>query len=189
MEKIHYSDDKKYATFNGMKFRISREGYYRATTIFNRNNQNTSQLHRAVWSFYKGDIPVGNYVHHIDENKDNNDISNLTTLTPQEHSIKHKRRSEENAKEYLCEHCGKVFVTSAYLRKDKKRFCSFGCYRNYRNAEKTFSLKNKQCKHCGSSFVAMKTNQLYCCEKCCQKEQYARSYIKKTIKRYGGYSL
>ena len=44
---------------------------------------NTS-LHRISWIAINGDIPEGYQINHIDENKDNNGISNLSITNPQE---------------------------------------------------------------------------------------------------------
>jgi len=46
-------------------------------------------LHRYVWTQAKGEIPDGYDIHHIDFDKDNNDLSNLQMLTHEEHSRLH----------------------------------------------------------------------------------------------------
>lgn len=43
--------------------------------------------HVLVWKMFNGEIPKGYQVHHIDENKLNNEISNLQILT----ALAHKR--------------------------------------------------------------------------------------------------
>lgn len=55
-------------------------------------------LHRLVWETLRGPIPKGMQVHHIDGNKVNNDISNLTLLPIGAHQALHmkgKPKSEE----------------------------------------------------------------------------------------------
>lgn len=42
--------------------------------------------HRVIWQYFKGDIPEGMQINHIDENKANNALSNLNLLTPKENS-------------------------------------------------------------------------------------------------------
>jgi hypothetical protein len=42
-------------------------------------------LHQAIWIYYNGPIPKGYEIHHIDFNKENNDISNLACITSEEH--------------------------------------------------------------------------------------------------------
>lgn len=39
---------------------------------------------RVIWFYFNGEIPEGLQVNHIDENKENNALSNLNLLTPEE---------------------------------------------------------------------------------------------------------
>jgi AraC-like DNA-binding protein len=49
------------------------------------------QYSRYIWEKYYGKIPEGNIIHHIDENKMNNNIKNLQCLTYQEHNLLHMK--------------------------------------------------------------------------------------------------
>jgi len=42
-----------------------------------------------VWKQHYGEKPYGYHIHHIDGNKDNNDISNLECLSPDDHAKRH----------------------------------------------------------------------------------------------------
>ena len=42
-----------------------------------------------VWRKHHGEKPYGYHLHHIDGNPDNNDISNLECLSPEDHAKKH----------------------------------------------------------------------------------------------------
>lgn len=42
------------------------------------------QWHRVIYTYFKGEIPEGMQVNHIDENKQNNALSNLNLMTPKE---------------------------------------------------------------------------------------------------------
>jgi hypothetical protein len=42
-----------------------------------------------VWEHHNGPIPAGFEVHHKDENKANNDISNLDLMTAVDHAARH----------------------------------------------------------------------------------------------------
>ena len=76
-----------YVEFEGRKYTIGDKGYYARTT------DGTIKLHMDVWVYYNGEIPKGYDIHHIDEDKLNNNISNLELLTHSEHSKKpHKNR-------------------------------------------------------------------------------------------------
>lgn len=73
----------KYVYFNNLKFtRDDKTGYYRCSKTGER-------LHRYVWKYYHGEIPKGYQIHHIDENKDNNDISNLQLIDRRKHAEYH----------------------------------------------------------------------------------------------------
>ena len=47
------------------------------------------RLHRTVWEAYNGDIPEGYHVHHIDEDRSNNQIENLSLMPGLEHMKMH----------------------------------------------------------------------------------------------------
>lgn len=63
------------------------------------DNKETIQtsLHRIIWIAVNGAIPDGMQVNHIDENKDNNCISNLNLMTPKE-NINYGTGKERKAK-------------------------------------------------------------------------------------------
>ena len=49
-------------------------------------------FHRYLWKKYNGEIPKGWVVHHIDHNKENNDISNLQCMDGKEHMGLHQSK-------------------------------------------------------------------------------------------------
>lgn len=69
--------------FNGRKYSLKENGYYYNCTT-------RRHLHQAVWEYHNGPIPDGYQIHHIDFNKENNDISNLACLSVKEHAAIHK---------------------------------------------------------------------------------------------------
>lgn len=44
------------------------------------------QWHRVIYYYFKGEIPEGMQVNHIDEDKTNNTLSNLNLMTPKENN-------------------------------------------------------------------------------------------------------
>lgn len=74
--------------YNGYVFTKDRKrGYYlSAKPIYNGKRIN---LHRYIWIVNNGEIPEGFDVHHKDQNKDNNGISNLGLLPNAKHSKYH----------------------------------------------------------------------------------------------------
>ena len=60
--------------------------YYLCGFYFQRDGR---RLHRAVWEYHNGPIPKGWHVHHKDEDRSNNCISNLELLHGSAHASLH----------------------------------------------------------------------------------------------------
>lgn len=86
MQTIVISDTKQ--MFNG-------EAFYLCGNYFQHKGK---RLHRTVWEYHNGAIPKGYHVHHVDENKANNDISNLQLLATSEHMSHHSSQEEHREK-------------------------------------------------------------------------------------------
>jgi hypothetical protein len=78
------------------------------------------QAHRWVWINHFGEIPEGMHIHHIDEDKSNNEIENLKLMTPSEHLKSHWINPDDRAKrrKFLTEIRSKVHQ---WLRSDEGR--------------------------------------------------------------------
>lgn len=77
-----------YAIVDGHKFRKDKKtGYYLSGPI----NHKRYRLHRYIYEKYNGPIPKGYDIHHIDHNKDNNEIENLQLIERQQHKKRHGR--------------------------------------------------------------------------------------------------
>lgn len=64
----------------------NKTGWYLSYQIIdNDGNKKTYRIHRLVYEAFKGEIPKGYNIHHIDGNKQNNNLSNLRLLTAKEH--------------------------------------------------------------------------------------------------------
>lgn len=92
-----YKDFTKYEIYeDGRIWSYSRKKFLKPTTkngyqvvclYDNEGNMKQYLLHRVVWESVTGSpIPEGLQVNHIDENKANNNISNLNLMTPKENS-------------------------------------------------------------------------------------------------------
>lgn len=53
-----------------------------------------SKIHRKIYEEAYGPIQKGFHIHHIDGNRDNNDLSNLVALSPKDHYELHKKQGD-----------------------------------------------------------------------------------------------
>lgn len=81
--EMRHRDPAPYVYWRGAKYTLRPCGYYGRTT------GNRRYLHQDVWEFYSGPIPEGFEVHHLDEDKSNNDISNFELMASAEHAARH----------------------------------------------------------------------------------------------------
>lgn len=89
-----------YVTHTGRVFSGNKEfspvnnglGYFRVTV-----NGETKCVHRMVWEFFNGPIPVGLQINHKDLNKGNNALSNLELVTPSQNRIHYLRNAKNRA--------------------------------------------------------------------------------------------
>ena len=65
--------------------KVRNDGYWYITTKEN----NGKLLHRLIYEDEFGPIPQGFVVHHLDGNKQNNEINNLVLLSISEHHSMH----------------------------------------------------------------------------------------------------
>lgn len=126
-------------------------------------SSSTYPLHRAVYSYYYGEIPDGYVIHHKDWNPYNNNIDNLQLLTRSAHKKIHNSApcSDNNTKTVICKNCNKEFIVSKVL---KKHFCCDKCRRAfYHEKEKIFV---KSCQRCGKTFKTRTEKSRYCSLDC-----------------------
>lgn len=68
-------------------------GYYVCTSGARR------RLHDVLWEHTHGvAVPPGHVIHHLDWNKDNNNINNLVCVTVEEHNLIHNKIGGEAGK-------------------------------------------------------------------------------------------
>lgn len=80
--------------YNGRKYSKKPNGYY-------YNCSTRKHLHQAIWIDNNGPIPKGYEIHHIDFDKENNDISNLACITIAEHHKIHKDAMTDEQKQRM----------------------------------------------------------------------------------------
>lgn len=84
---------KRKIELDGYEF-VREGGHYRRDSTSADNPERW--LHRYVWHKHKGSIPAGYVVHHKDEDKSNNDISNLELMKFEDHSAHHGKKTDNS---------------------------------------------------------------------------------------------
>jgi len=91
------------------------------------NKSGKVYYHRHVISIKIGKWIDSSYdVHHIDENRQNNDPSNLEMISRSKHQRKHKINGNSSKKVICCKNCSKKFITI------DDEFCSQSCASSFR---------------------------------------------------------
>lgn len=79
-------------SFEGIRFQLNpKTGYYKRAWQAHDGTREV-YMHRFVWVHFRGPIPDGFEIHHKDENKANNDISNLQMVTGPWHRSFHQSK-------------------------------------------------------------------------------------------------
>ncbi len=152
-EKVQYFDGKHFT-------RDDKTGYYLNSTIRER-------MHRYVWKFYNGEIPKGYEIHHIDENKSNNNIENLMILSVSEHKTEHMSHSKKlGAKNVESGHLENIReLTKEWHKSQEGKEWHMKHYE--RTKDKLHEMAVFNCESCGKDFEAEKTgNNRFCSNKC-----------------------
>lgn len=85
-----YEDGRIYSkNYNKKKFLkgvVNKDGYVQVGLKCIDKNYRIFMWHRVIWTAFNGEISEELQVNHIDENKQNNTLSNLNLMTPKENS-------------------------------------------------------------------------------------------------------
>jgi endogenous inhibitor of DNA gyrase (YacG/DUF329 family) len=153
-----------------------KTGYYlSAKPIINGKR---IMLHRYVWIKFNGEIPAGTSVHHIDENKDNNNISNLVLMSTSKHLSFHATNKIKNN----YEDAKQKFLDRTQEKAKKWHRSEEGKQWHREHAKATIAkedalarTKDAVCAVCGSEYktTESKANTARFCSKKC-KAKYRR---------------
>lgn len=130
-------------------------------------------LHRAVWEFHNGPIPVGHHVHHKDENFLNNAIGNLECLPASVHANKkHKKRTEYARSKEQHAHLARIRKAAAQWHSSPE-----GRAWHSENGRRTWIERKKHeliCAECGAPFSAFIARAKFCGKSCQNRNWYKR---------------
>ncbi|MDB6232905.1 HNH endonuclease signature motif containing protein [Lactobacillus amylovorus] len=161
MNEVKYSPDHKYAYVDGYKFRKDKSGYYLSTK---KIGVARIRLHRYIWEKHNGSIPKGYEINHIDENKDNNEISNFECITAHEHRMFHlehdydrllpkwqknlQERAIPAAAKWHQSAEGKAMLDKIRPHKMRKKYVKkcIVCGKSYRTAKKSSRFCSGKCR-------------------------------------------
>ena len=149
----------KYIEYDGLMFcRDEKTGYYLNSTIRKR-------LHRYVWEKEVGTIPKGCQIHHINGNKADNRIDNLSIMTASGHQRLHGQ--EEKRKEICRANIEKARPAAIAWHKseDGRRWHSES------HKGKLLTKHERICEVCGKKYNGTKSGRL--CSNAC-KSKYRR---------------
>lgn len=138
------------------------------------NNTYKLRLHREKLRIELGltKEQMKNYdVHHIDGDKDNNDISNLQLINKIKHVRMHAKKQLTKQITKICEWCGEEYESSSNVA-HKQRFCSEKCKMKWRRAN-GLDREQRVCVFCGKTFTCNKTlSTKFCSKRCAGKYNY-----------------
>lgn len=103
-------------------------------------------------------------VHHIDGNKDNNNIKNLKLLTKEEHNKIHNTRSKDSHR-HVCKKCGRTYWSSVSKSVD---ICD-RCAPELATGGSSVIIIKKICAYCGVEYETKSVNRnksRFCSNKC-----------------------
>ncbi len=129
------------------------------------------RLHRAVWEAHNGAIPEGYHVHHIDENRSNNQIENLSLMPGLEHMKMHAGEPErrENGRRAIA--LAIMVAPEWHHSEEGKKWHS----EHMKEVWQTMPYHEVVCDFCGKVFLSRATRRKgphFCNQNC--KAKYAR---------------
>lgn len=163
-----HNPTNEYVIVDGIYFyKETNSGYYLGNVrIPNRKRKYPMRLHNYIWQKYNGEIPKGYHVHHIDENKDNNDISNLELLKAFDHLSLHAYEKSDLARNNMLT-VVQPYAAKWHGSKAGKKF-HVEHYKKY-TEEKWMKPITKICSVCGKEYTtnqASATKSKYCSNNC-----------------------
>lgn len=162
--------------YNGRKYSRKENGYY-------YNCSTRKHLHQAIWIDNNGPIPEGYEIHHIDFNKENNDISNLACITKEEHHKIHKEALTDEQRQWKRDNLIKNAIPKAsewHKSKEGSEWHSNHAKRMNEQGKLSFSKREELiCSCCGKHYIGVMNhtkrnaeNNTFCSNAC--KARYLR---------------
>lgn len=152
----------KVIVVDGYRFvRDDRTGYWRCSKLRER-------LHRYIWKKHHGEIPDGFHVHHIDGDRRNNHISNLTLMPHSRHAAYHMEiRELDPAYRAWRTKNMEAKVRPAAIAWHKSAAGRRWHSKHAKKVAKTRRPERLVCEQCGKAFEAWNTGtNRFCSNRC-----------------------
>ncbi len=178
---ITYSENKDLAFIDGYKFRKdSKTNYFLSSRKIDGRRK---RLHVYVWEKENGNVPKGFQVHHINENKFDNEITNLQLLTISEHLSLHAKEQMQNLdKEEI-----KKRLDDAREKANEWHRSDEGRKWHLKQYEKTKDTLYKErtlvCKECGKTYKTISGGTSRFCSNKCKSKWRRESGIDDEIRK------
>lgn len=148
--------------FNGVRFALTGNSkYFINTTLHER-------MHRYVWKFYNGEIPKGYDIHHKDDNRYNNDISNLECIEKVAHRKLHGRNLTDSDREWRRNNLAinaRPEAIKWHKSEEGKKWHSY----HAKECAKNWKIVTNICEVCGREFQSKEKPSKFCSGSCRQK--------------------
>lgn len=152
-----------------------KTGYYLSTKPINGKR---IRLHRYLWIKHNGEIPEGYDIHHLDGDRKNNDIPNLTIMPRVKHKAKHFRDAALDPKKLA------LWPTVRQKGSDSHKLPEMREKQSKRSKDqweerKADGPKSYTCKECGDSFESHSTFEPMFCSRKCKARDFRRRFKEK----------
>jgi hypothetical protein len=137
------------------------------------------RAHREVWAKAFGPIPDGYHIHHLDENRKNNALTNLLVVKASEHLKGHM------AQEYRKEQARQSIKIAAEAAKVWHRSEDGKHWHRKHFYDIMKQIGDKVCDECGTGFTPTNFRQRFCCERCSSRFKMREWRKRKGIKATG----
>ncbi len=167
--------NKEVVEFNGLRFHrnpFSKHLQYK-NYFWAYKDEKALLLHRCIWEKFKGPIPKGHIVHHVDENPLNNSLSNLDCIPLPNHISLHANDSKRLAR------CRETIKIAQKVAQESGCQQTAEARKNYSVAAKkrnqSYPLRKIQCVECGDIYETRFPGFTQHCKKqMCRIKDWAR---------------
>src|SRR4030042_879850 len=171
--QIIKSEKHEKIIFEGLSFRRYPDSKRRSDRVYFKASLpqgKNKYLHVAIYEKYKGEIPEGSHIHHIDGNTFNNSIDNLQCLNSIEHISNHYAEYYKNNKRKIQKHLAEISPLTVVWHRSQE-----GREWHRRHAKNSFKYEKEKykCLQCEKEYIAVTTWQNKFCSNNC-KSAYRR---------------